>query len=93
MKQVGKAKASPTASDKRDSANSTEPKLSKSPTAFGSRDAPAKKKRISTSQRAGLVMPCSMVINSLRKGKYANHIQKGERPLFFDRYTNTCTLS
>lgn len=93
---VGKAKkakasASPAASESRDSTNSTEPKVSKSPIAeFGSRDAPAKKTLISTSKRAGLVMPCSRVLNLLRKGKYANIIQRGERPLIL---TVTLTLA
>lgn len=39
---------------------------------------PLKKKRQQVSQRAGLVMPCSRILNQLRKGRYAKHIQRGK---------------
>lgn len=100
-----KSSASPAASsrhDSVDSAKSSAKSTSKSPiakskspttkpTTFGSRDAPAKKKNKTTSQRAGLVFPCSRFLNSLRKGNYAKIIQRGER-LLKNRYTNTCKL-
>lgn len=46
---------------------------------FGPRDAPlARKKPIPVSKRAGLVMPCSRVLRSMRDGNYAAHIQRGK---------------